>query len=67
MGAAYLFFSPSGISARSRSSRCCSEVDQACLYVSDFGFSLAVGGSEGTSSGSVSCLVFRVRIFAFVG
>jgi len=34
----YLFFSPSGISSNSRSNRCCSETDQDCLYVSDFGF-----------------------------
>ena len=32
------FFSPSGISSNNRSSRCCSETDQACLYVSGFTF-----------------------------
>jgi hypothetical protein len=56
---AYRFFSPSGISARRRSRRCCSETDHACLYVSDLGFSfLAMGGSE-------SCSVLRAHCFAF--
>src|ERR1700728_222369 len=30
------FFSPSGISSNNFSSKCCSETDQACLYVSGF-------------------------------
>ena len=41
----YRFFSPSGISESSRSRRCCSETDHACLYVSDLGFFLEAGGS----------------------
>ena len=56
---AYRFFSPSGISARRRSRRCCSETDHACLYVSDLGFSfLATEGSE-------SCSVLTAHCFAF--
>jgi len=56
---AYRFFSPSGISARRRSRRCCSETDHACLYVSDLGFSfLGIEGSE-------SCSVLRAHCFAF--
>lgn len=56
---AYRFFSPSGISARRRSRRCCSETDHACLYVSDLGFSfLAMGGSESCSVLMAHCLAF---------
>ena len=41
-------------------------MDQACLYVSDFGFSfLAIGGTEGILSVSESGLSLRVRIFGF--
>ena len=41
-------------------------MDQACLYVSDFGFSfLAVGGSGETLSGSKIGFALRERIFAF--
>jgi len=35
------FFSPSGISSNNFSSKCCSETDQACLYVSGFVFVFA--------------------------
>jgi hypothetical protein len=64
MCASYRFFSPSGISESSRSRRCCSETDHACLYVSDLGFSfLAVGGSIGGVHFSVS---ERILAFAVV-
>ncbi|KAH9007377.1 hypothetical protein EDB83DRAFT_2558198 [Lactarius deliciosus] len=43
-GVSYRIFSPSGISVSSRSRRCSSEMDHACLYVSDLGFSLAAAG-----------------------
>lgn len=39
------FRSPSGISSRSRSRRCCSEIDQASLYVSGLGVEITLGAS----------------------
>ena len=41
-------------------------MDQACLYVSDFGFSLVMGGPDGTLSGTESCLALGVHGFALV-